>query len=69
MISFHDMKVLKSLFFFSLKAFVRPLKRKTSKETEQGLVSMIEENGKSPYKLWTDRGKNIQINFTPFYFS
>ena len=69
MISIHDMKVLKSSFFFSLKAFVRPLKRKTSKETEQGLVSMIEENGKSPYKLWTDRGKNIQINFTPFYFS
>lgn len=61
------MKALKSLFFFSLKAFVRPLKRKTAKETEQGLVSMIEENGKSPYKLWTDRGKKNQINSLFFY--
>ena len=42
---------------FSRKAWARSLKQKTVKETEAAMRSIIEENdGKSPFKLWTDLG-------------
>lgn len=43
---------------FSRFVWTRAIRQKSKKEMEQALESIIEQNnGKSPYTLWTDRGK------------
>ena len=43
---------------FSRKLWARKIKQKSKKEMEAALRSIVEENdGRSPYKLWTDEGQ------------
>ena len=52
---------------FSRKLFSRGIKKKTKDETEQAMRDIVKENGnRSPFKLWTDRGKEW-LSLTDFY--
>ena len=49
--------VLTCMCVFSRYLWTRPLKQKTKQETEEAMSSIIRQNnGVSPYKLWTDNG-------------
>ena len=50
--------ILTVVDLFSRKLWTRKLKQKSKKEMEAALRSIVEENdGRSPYKLWTDEGQ------------
>ena len=49
--------IMVNIDLFSKKIFLRKLRHKTKKEMESAFRSVILENdGKSPYRLWTDSG-------------
>ena len=49
--------IVNCIDLFSRKCWVRPIKRKTNKETEEAMRSIINKNqGRSPLKHWTDEG-------------
>ena len=52
--------ILTVVDLFSRKLWTRKIKQKSKKEMETALRSIIEENdGHSPYKLWTDEGQEF----------
>ena len=52
---------------FSRKLFSRGIKKKTKDETEQAMRDIVKENNnRSPFKLWTDRGMEW-LSLTDFY--
>ena len=59
--------ILVNIDLFSKKIFLRKLRHKSKKEMEMAFRSIFQENGgKSPYRLWTDLGKEY-TSLSAFY--